>query len=193
VAVVRGGDIWTSADYGSTWTNQTATSSAHGLWWQAVTSDASGNDLVAAVQFGPGGASGADLWRSVNAGASWTNLTAGTPATGQAWSCIASDSTGTHLVAGTYGSSFATPLYANLWESSDSGVTWTNQTGSTNYGAWAAVTSSVDGTRLAAAFAGDIWSYSSLLVGSPGATVQLVYLGGGVFYVLGATGTLSAG
>ncbi len=93
--VPRGGDIWTSADAGVTWTNRTAGTAASGKDWIAVASDSGGGRLVAASAHGLAN----DVWTSADAGATWRNETTGTPASGQQWLAVASDTTGTHLVA----------------------------------------------------------------------------------------------
>jgi hypothetical protein len=93
--VLYGGDIWTSADSGVTWTNRTADTAASGNEWMAVASDANGGHLAAVSAHGRAN----DVWTSADAGATWTNQTTGTPASGQQWVAVASDMTGTHLVA----------------------------------------------------------------------------------------------
>jgi hypothetical protein len=92
--VAVGSGIWTSADAGITWTQQTSPSSTGS--WVSVASDTTGTRLIAAS--GQIGGTG-DLWTSVDSGVTWTNETAGTSAAEQAWSGVASDATGAHLVA----------------------------------------------------------------------------------------------
>src|SRR6185437_15964206 len=60
------------------------------------------------------------IWISTDAGATWTDRTAGIAAMGlQGWSSVASDSAGTNLVAaGSEG----------IWTSVDGGSTWTDHT-----------------------------------------------------------------
>jgi hypothetical protein len=67
-----------------------------------------------------------DIWTSRDSGATWTNQTKGTAASGDQFSAVASDATGTNLVAA--GAS-------GIWRSADAGVTWTNETiATTAYG-----------------------------------------------------------
>jgi hypothetical protein len=96
--VAVGTGIWTSADAGVTWTQQTVSSSTSGSnVWVSVASDASGKHLIAAT-WGGAGLSG-NIFTSADAGVTWTNETAGTPAEGQSWNAVASDAAGVHLVA----------------------------------------------------------------------------------------------
>ena len=62
------------------------------------------------------------------------------------WSSVASDSTGTKLVA-TVGSTGGTSYNGQIYTSTDSGLTWTARDSSRS---WRKVTSSADGTKLAA-------------------------------------------
>jgi hypothetical protein len=86
------------------WTDQTrAPSPAHNQNWSSVaTSFLNGTDLAMVAA-----ANGGDLWTgtSSNSGTSWTwtDLTVGgATASGQDWTGVASDSTGTHLAACTF-------------------------------------------------------------------------------------------
>jgi hypothetical protein len=144
------GDIWTSTDSGTTWTDQTPSGSAHNLSWLSVASDAAGKNLVAV---GPG------IWTSSDSGATWTRQV--TSVAAYAWLSVASSADGTQLVAATIA---ATGDDGDLWTSSDSGVTWTNQTTGTFLATqhWMSVASDTTGTRLlAAADDGDIWLLSA--------------------------------
>jgi len=60
-----------------------------------VASDATGAHLVAASS----GDARRDIWTSSDSGATWTDDTAGTDASGNNWGAVASDATGAHLVA----------------------------------------------------------------------------------------------
>ena len=81
---------------------------------------------------------------SFNLGFIWTKRTP-LGATIKTWPAIASSSDGTKLVAA--------PSTGYIYTSSDSGVTWTEQTGSGSR-SWKALTSSSDGTKLAAVSGG---------------------------------------
>lgn len=79
-------------------------------------------------------------------------------ATAGAWVSVASDATGTHLVA-INGGMFSGN--GDIWASNDVGVTWTNQTSGTSaeHQAWSAVASDSTGAhRVAVVEGGDIWT-----------------------------------
>lgn len=154
------GDVWTSADSGATWIDQTASSPAHGQAWRSIASDASGTKLVAVTAglgvFGPGA-----IWTSTDAGSTWTNRTGADAAMGrQSWSSVASDATGQNLVAAGSGS--------GIWASIDGGMTWTDRTPAdpkfqASFGdqvqGWSSVASDATGTKLVSAVdAGDVWT-----------------------------------
>ena len=95
--ILHGGDIWVSADSGTTWTNRTTGTAASGQLWVSVASDAAGTNLVAASANGIG----ADIWTSLDSGTTWLNETKGTTASGQQWAKVASDASGARLVSVT--------------------------------------------------------------------------------------------
>ena len=136
-ATVSGGDIYTSADYGVTWTDQTSSGSQN---WSSITSSSDGSHLAATV-------SGGDIYTSADYGVTWTDQTS---SGSQYWSSITSSSDGSHLAA--------TISYNNdIYTSNNSGTTWTNQTSSGSQD-WSSITSSSDGSRLAAVSYGDIYT-----------------------------------
>jgi hypothetical protein len=106
--VLRAGAVWMSTDAGVTWTNRTAAQAGMGQQsWEAVASDATGNNLVAV---GPG----SGIWASTDGGATWTDRTPPDPKFQasfgnhmEEWQSVASDATGTHssrpLAQGTSG------------------------------------------------------------------------------------------
>ncbi len=168
VAVAAHSDIWTSADAGATWINRTKGTEASGREWQSVATDSTGTRLVAVCN--PSVTSGGvlysgDIWTSADSGATWTNQTAGTAATGHLWFAVASDATGAHLVAAcAHGNA------NDIWTSADSGATWTNETGGTVASGqqWITVASDATGAHLVAISSGgpgggpccfgDIWT-----------------------------------
>jgi len=137
VALVNGGDLWTSSDSGAT--------------WFAVTSDSTGQNLAAGAN--QNGSDVGDIWTSTDSGATWTNQTVGTGADGQNWSSLAYDSTGKHL----YGASYSHDIWTqrSSWVDETTGTPAANKT-------WMSIASSVNGSNLAAvAFNGDIWTSSN--------------------------------
>jgi len=161
--VAVGSGIWTSADGGVTWLDRTPSGPTHIQQWTAVASDTTGLNLVAAVNgYCPDprenqAACSGDIWTSPDGGATWTDQTASGPAHGLAWRAVASDASGTNLVAATEG------LYAwglgTIWTSTDSGATWTNtsiETGASNPD-WRSLASDASGQKLVAVGSG-VWA-----------------------------------
>ncbi len=122
VAVVYGGQIYTSTDYGVTWT---ARESARN--WYGVASSSDGTKLVAVVN-------GGQIYTSTDSGATWTARDSG-----RGWFGVASSSDGTNLVAVVNG--------GQIYTSTDSGANWTARASSA---LWMNVASSSDGTKLVA-------------------------------------------
>ena len=167
VAVTAYGDIWTSSDHGATWTNRTAGSAASTQDWSAIASDATGTHLVAVCTQSSSdrGLRDGDIWTSTDAGATWINQTARSPALHHIWTGVASDASGTHLIAVS-----AHGATNDIWTSHDAGVTWVNETTRTSASGqqWNAVASDANGVHLVAVStnppgggpccAGDIWT-----------------------------------
>ena len=144
MTAVSGGsvDLWTSADAGKTWTNRTQATATSYQFWSGLASDNTGTFLVAVSQDSANQGMG-DIWTSRDSGATWTNQTKGTAASGDQFSAVASDANGTNLVAA--GGS-------GIWRSADSGVTWTNETIATSaYGQiWVSLAVDAGGSHFAA-------------------------------------------
>jgi hypothetical protein len=81
VAVVSGGQIYTSIDSGVTWTVRNTNRN-----WSSVASDSAGNKLVAVV-------SGGQIYTSIDSGVTWTARD-----TNRYWTSVASNSAGDKLV-----------------------------------------------------------------------------------------------
>ncbi len=126
VAVVNGGQIYTSADSGVNWTARATSQN-----WQSVASSSDGTKLAAVVN-------GGQIYTSTDSGVTWTPT-----ATSQNWQSVASSSDGTKLAAVVNG--------GQIYMSTDSGATWT-PTATTQ--SWHAITSTSDGTKLAAVVTG---------------------------------------
>jgi hypothetical protein len=137
------GAIFTSTDAGTTWTNRTAAQAGTGNQsWASVASDATGQNLVAA-------GSGSGVWASSDGGLTWTDRTPVDPkyqATFgdqvEGWSSIASDATGTRLIAAVDA--------GDVWTSSDGGASWSDAGPATSSQIWVSVASDSTGTNLVA-------------------------------------------
>jgi ligand-binding sensor protein/phage pi2 protein 07 len=128
VAVVIGGQIYTSTDSGANydWAPYFAP-----LAWISVASSDDGSKLVAAEN--PGW-----IWTSTDSGQNWTQRDAG-----RHWRSVASSSDGSKLVAVEQG--------GQIYTSTDSGANWTPQDSNRN---WLSVASSADGSKLVAVVLG---------------------------------------
>jgi hypothetical protein len=137
------GPIYTSPDFGGTWTQASAPSNS----WSSVASSADGTRLVA-VGRGPfdpnSGYIGSPIYTSRDSGATWTQTSA--PTTN--WTSVASSADGTKLVA----------VYNNgIYSSTDSGATWKTTSPLEFTWDWTSVASSADGSKLVAARRGGIY------------------------------------
>ena len=142
VAVVSGGQIYTSTDSGVAWVARESNRA-----WRSVASSADGSKLVAAVGDG-------QIYVSTDSGASWTARESS-----RDWKSVASSADGSKLVAGYSAFVLGPPpipipqTTGRLAVSTDGGVTWTLR-GSD--GVWNVIASSADGTKLAAVFASSV-------------------------------------
>ena len=140
-----GGYIYTSADSGETWTEQTG-SGKHS--WLDVALSSDGTKLVAA--------STGSIYTSSDSGATWTEQAS---AGKGVWVAVASSADGTKIFAaalfnpsGSCGGGTNcndTDPNGYIYASSDSGISWTPLT-SGGKRAWSGLTASANGTRLAA-------------------------------------------
>lgn len=124
------------ANYGATWTAQTAANSRN---WTGIASSADGSKL-AAVDYG------GFIYTSADSGVSWTARNSP-----RNWYSIASSADGNKLVAVVDGGQIHTSI--------DAGVSWTARDSTRN---WVAVASSADGNRLLAAVYGAGQLYTSI-------------------------------
>jgi hypothetical protein len=129
VAVVGVGHIFTSTNYGTTWTERAA--NLGNLNWSCVASSGDGDKLVA-------GTFGGAIFTSTDSGTNWTprfvNLN---------WNSVASSLDGVNLVA--------TSAAGHIYTSTNSGVNWTLRLGPAN---WSSVASSGNGVKLVATVQG---------------------------------------
>lgn len=103
VGALVGGGIYMSNDFGESWTMR-LTSPPSGSFWRSVTISANGQHVYAVPSLG-------DLYRSMDAGITWSNNTVSS----KDWKDVDVDDTGTIVTASSvYG----------LVQSIDGGVTW---------------------------------------------------------------------
>jgi hypothetical protein len=137
VATAYSGQIFTSADYGATWTPGDSIRN-----WQAVASSADGVKLLAAVY-------GGQIYTSTNSGIDWKPHESN-----RNWAAMASSADGVRLVAGANN--------GQIYTSDDSGVTCLPRD---NNRLWNGLASSADGSRLVSV-AGDGFIYVSTNFGT---------------------------
>jgi len=186
VAAAANSYIYTSTDYGTNWTAQTNSGIAY---WSTVASSSDGSRLVAAV--GNGGHAGS-IYTSADSGVTWTPNSF----VSAQWSSVASSADGSQLVAG-YNVTSAGFVYT----SSDSGATWLQRLGAPSAD-WAGVAISDGGSQIVAVPDGGnvyISSLNSTTAGTNGyvrgaqfTTLELEYVGNGMFLPLSHEGTIRA-
>ncbi len=120
VATMRGGQIYTSTDFGANWVARDVARA-----WEAVASSTDGTKLVAVVN-------GGQLFTSTNSGVTWVPRDVA-----RTWHAVASNWDGSKLVAAVSN--------GQIYTSTDSGVNWTARDAGR---LWSAVASSEDGVTL---------------------------------------------
>ena len=146
-------NIWLSSDYGETFAIQTDPAVSIGLssFWRVVASNDTGAVLVA-------GTEGGVTYSSTDFGLTWS----GPVSIGTDLRCLTCQTVG----GGPLDTKFAATKLpgggGNIWTSTDSGASWTEQTGF--FGSpppgqqWRGIASNGDGTKIVAVVeAGDIW------------------------------------
>ena len=137
-ATVEGGNIWLSSDSGATW-NSTASVKS----WYNITMSADGTKMAATVM-NPAN----NIYYSTDSGSTWSTSS---PNTAKNWHGITSSSDGTKVAAYVYN--------GNIWISSDSGASFTEDTSVGSTQSWEGIAMSADGTKIAAvAHGGKIWT-----------------------------------
>jgi len=195
------GGIYTSTNSGTNWTEQAG---APVNYFQCITSSSDGTKLAAVDESG-------DIYTSTNSGTNWTLQTSQPNCS---FGCIASSSDGTHLAAGDW--------CGDIYTSTNSGTNWTKQGGAPAVNYWNSITSSSDGTKLAAlaqnssgtgfftsSNAGTNWTWQAgaalpttsfgttvgntgYLQGAAQSNIELVYAGSGNFVEISQFGTIYA-
>jgi len=154
--------------------------------WSSVTSSTNGSKLVAVDRglFGGGGL----IYTSIDGGTNWIARESN-----REWRSVASSADGSKLVAmsgGAYSGNGADG--GQIYTSTDSGVTWTARDSNRH---WMSVASSADGNKLVAVESGGLiytstdsgatWSPStspsSSYVGAQYSSIELQYVGNGLF------------
>ena len=97
-AVVRDGNIWTSQDYGASWTENTSTGAGKDWYWVAISRD--GQKQTAIVW-------GGNIWMSQDYGNTWTENTS--TGAGKYWRSVAMSSDGSRQTATIFGEN------GNIW------------------------------------------------------------------------------
>jgi photosystem II stability/assembly factor-like uncharacterized protein len=139
LAGILSGRLYTSSDYGNSWTERRPAGDANILWMCAA-SDDDGSNLIVGVVSGR-------LYTSANSGANWTERQPTGGADNRSWQSVASNSDGSKLIA-------ANSL--RLYTSDNSGATWTERqpAGADDFD-WEGVASNSDGSKLVAVANGD--------------------------------------
>ena len=154
--------IYTSDDYGYTWTQRTASGSRI---WSCIASSSDGSKLVASAMFD-------GVYISTDYGATWSKTNTNDNQSDDEWSYVTSSSDGTIFLAST-GNSVEKGF---IYYSTDSGNTWIKQTNA-GFRFWGGLASSSDGLKLAATDYGTfrlmnpIFGYIYLCSAIPSATI----------------------
>lgn len=143
-AVVNGGYIYTSSDYGQTWTPRFDDVIRS---WQSITSSSDGKYLAAVV-------SGGYIYASSDYGVTWVQKTSDST---RSWQQIVSSSDGRYLAAAVYG--------GYVYVSSDYGDTWVVKNNDTVRN-WKTISISSSGSKLIGGLASSSVLYASSDYGS---------------------------
>ena len=135
--VVSAGNIWTSSDYGVTWTVRSTGGNTYA--WTGISVNSTGQYQLAS------GVSGGELWSSSDYGVTWTQR-----ATGRNYYV------GDRSISST--GQYQSAMASQIWVSSDYGMTWLPKAGSLD---WKSVSLSSTGQYQSAVVnAGNIWASS---------------------------------
>ncbi len=108
-AVVNGGQIWLSSDYGNSWNPTTSSTAPTTATWGSVSLSSSGQYQTAVVTFG-------EIWLSADYGNNWAAVV--TAPSGVAWASVSISASGQYQTAVIDSSS-------SIYVSNDYGVSWT--------------------------------------------------------------------
>jgi hypothetical protein len=138
-AVVYNANIWTSSNYGVTWTERTAPGNK---MWNSISLSSTGQYQTAVV-----GSSG-NIWTSNDYGVNWSERTA--PGASD-WRSVSLSSTGQYQTSVNN-----TPGY--IWISSNYGVTWSQRTATGSLDFFSISLSSTGQYQSAVVYGGNIWN-----------------------------------
>jgi hypothetical protein len=160
IALVKGGQAYTSTNSGLLWTPSGPTNA-----WSAVASSADGMNLVAVDET-------SSIQTSTDGGFTWTLRYSNN----QGWRSVASSADGTRLIAGS--------SFGQVYTSTNSGINWTAEDSNRN---WTSLAMSADGTKVVAVADGKIFASTGVttLVGPAGSSATLQYIGNGQWQALG--------
>jgi len=168
------GQIYMSTDSGATWT---ASGSGEQRWY-SLAGSSDGTHLAAAVLHG-------DIFTSSDSGATWTDSASGS----QLYWQLAVSGNGALIVGAALGD--------HLYSSADFGATW-EVDNFANGANWNGVASSYDGTSVAAVDSGAYVNTGTpqttttpttgYLVGEGYSSIELQYVGGGLFNIIYSDG-----
>ena len=149
-AVVYGGHVYTSIDYGETWKDKSIGNASGNLDWVSIAMSSDGKLLAAVVAGGPLSASAGLMYTSVDFGDIWQSKK---PSSN-------TDSTQLKAIAVSSDGNYRTVVTRNVYVSSDSGSTWDNKSSGSISGqlSWNAVAMSSNGQyQLVAGGATDVF------------------------------------
>lgn len=179
VAVINGGQIYTSVNAGYNWTARDIARA-----WTCVAVSGDGSRMVAGVN-------GGQLYLSLDFGVTWIPIVVSTASIN--WTAVACSDDGSRMVAAS--------TAGGLFVSEDSGVTWTARASLPNLN-WTGVATSSDASTVAAVATVDkiyissqattTYGTAGMLVGSRLSAVELMYIGGGNFMPVSYAGTIRA-
>jgi hypothetical protein len=147
-------DIWRSSDSGGTWVSKDTPGGQNQAWLSVATNEDGSAVVACSTQTNTGVPAGGRIWRSLNSGVNWSDVTSGGSNT---WRAVTSSYDGSP----TANTKFAVTVYGgNIWTSANTGTTWVENTTSPGVTKnWWGIASNSTGSNLAAVVdGGNIWT-----------------------------------
>jgi N-acetylneuraminic acid mutarotase len=123
----RRNDVWRSTDQGATWTQMTSIAE-----WTARSEHSSATlpdgSIVLMGGYGASGPPKNDVWRSIDQGATWTQMTVAAGWMGRVDHSSVALPDGSIILMGGYGFDLVFTYLNDVWRSTDQGATWTQMT-----------------------------------------------------------------